>query len=317
VTNVVTVTMNPAIDATITLDALIPGQVHRAKTVAFHAGGKGVNVASCLADWGASAITATGILGAANASVFETLFAQKHIIDAFIRIPGETRTNIKLSHAGETTDINLPGLAIDAAMSSKLRETILAASSPDSIVLLAGSLPAGADENFYSGLIAALNHIGAKIILDTSGAPLAAALHAAALPYAIKPNRAELEAFTGRALPSDEDIITAARTLNAGGIELVAVSLGAEGALFITGAKILRASLPPITAASTVGAGDAMVAGMIAALREDAGLERTARLATAFAAAKLLRAGPNLPPRETIETLAAKVTIKTMGGPGK
>ena len=105
---VLTVTLNPAIDQTIVLGTLQPGAVHRAQSARFDAGGKGVNVASCLADWGEQ-VVATGILGDANDGVFRSLFATKGVIDRFVRIPGNNRTNIKLVHAGDTTDINLPG----------------------------------------------------------------------------------------------------------------------------------------------------------------------------------------------------------------
>jgi 1-phosphofructokinase len=311
--NFFSVTLNPAIDETVVLESLRPGAVHRARSVSFHAGGKGVNVASCLADWDSAPVMATGILGANNAGVFETLFAAKGIRDQFVRVAGDTRTNIKLSHDGDTTDINLPGLEVDGAAIGKVREVISANAAARDMVLLAGSVPAGVSETVYAELIAALNAVGALVVLDTSGAPLTAALRAKALPYCIKPNRAELEDFCGRPLPADADLIEAGHALNARGIALVVISLGAEGSLYVAGPQILRAKLPVIRAASTVGAGDAMVAGIIAALREGAALERIARLATAFAAGKLGQAGPNLPGREIINHLAENVTITDLG----
>jgi len=311
--SVITVTLNPAIDETVVLDTLRPGHVHRASSVEFHAGGKGVNVASCLADYGVPAI-ATGILGAGNASVFEALFAAKTITDKFIRVDGVTRTNIKLAHDGDTTDINLPGLNIDDATTAKLREAIFEIADADSLVLLAGSVPAGIGAGIYAALIQALNAGGARVVLDTSGAPLSVALNAKYLPYCIKPNRSELEAFCARALPADDDLIAAARDLNGRGVALVVVSLGAEGSLFVSGDKVLHASLPAVRAISTVGAGDAMVAGIIAALQDGAALEGIARLATAFAVAKLGQAGPNLPGREIVNKLTEQVKIIDLEG---
>jgi len=311
--NFCAVTLNPAIDETVVLDSLHPGEVHRARAVSFHAGGKGVNVASCLADWDSGPITATGILGANNGGVFEDLFAAKKIRDKFVRVAGETRTNIKLVHDGDTTDINLPGLTVDAASISKVSEAIFENVVAGDLVLLAGSVPAGVSETVYAGLIAALNARGVRVVLDTSGAPLTAALQARDLPYCIKPNRSELEAFAGRQLPEDADLVAVAHDLNARGVALVVISLGAEGSLYVTGAKILHAKLPVIRAASTVGAGDAMVAGMIAAMAEGAPLERIARLATAFAAGKLGQAGPNLPAPKIINDLANQVTITDFG----
>ena len=307
-TRIVTLTLNPAIDETVLLERLRPGHVHRASGVAFHPGGKGVNVASCLADWGLP-VTATGILGHGNAGTFEALFTAKHITDAFIRVPGETRTNIKLSHDGETTDINLPGLTISPADATRIFEQTVALADSGTLAVLGGSLPEGMPENFYAGLTLALQECGARVLLDTSGTPLTRALRAAQLPYCIKPNRTELEFYAGTTLNSDAALIEVARELIARGVTLVVISLGGEGALFVTAQTVSRASLPALRVTSTVGAGDAMVAGIIAAFSENAGLEATARLATAFATAKLQQAGPNLPARQIVETLCAHVQI--------
>ncbi|CAO3403730.1 1-phosphofructokinase [Azospirillum palustre] len=308
---VVTVTLNPAIDQTITVEALKPGSVHRAKAVRHNAGGKGVNVASCLADWG-TPVTATGLLGTGNAAPFEALFQAKGIADAFIRLPGETRVNIKIADlaANDTTDINLPGLSADAGAVDRVRETVLGLVEPGTPVLLAGSLPEGLPADAYAALTADLAAAGARVVLDSSGAPLAAALASTgALPHCIKPNRHELEDWAGRPLPTDADLLDAARDLRRRGVSVVVVSLGADGALFVDGARALHGRLPPVQALSTVGAGDAMVAGLIAAFQQDGGLEDVARLSVAFAAAKLGCFGPNLPDPATVRSLAAQVAL--------
>lgn len=309
---ILTVTLNPALDQTILLDHLVPGEVHRAKGAALHAGGKGVNVASCLADWGGNALTASGILGADNQAAFTALFAAKGIADGFLRVPGETRTNIKLSHDGDTTDINLPGLTVPAEMQNTLADRVEELCVPGGLALLAGSLPADIEPAFYATLLTRLAARGVRVLLDTSGAPLKAGLSGAVLPFAIKPNRAELEEFVGHELADDDALLEAAHELNARGVELVVVSLGAEGALFVTAKQALRASLPPLRALSTVGAGDAMMAGILAGLREGAALDRIARLGTAFAAGKLSRPGANLPPRQDVETLADQVQLQNL-----
>jgi 1-phosphofructokinase len=308
---VVTVTLNPAIDQTIMVEALKPGSVHRAKAVRHNAGGKGVNVASCLADWG-TPVVATGLLGSGNAAPFEAMFAAKGIADAFLRLPGETRVNIKIADlaANDTTDINLPGLSADAGALGRVRETVLGLVEPGTPVLLAGSLPDGLPADAYAGLTADLSSAGARVVLDSSGAPLAAALASTgALPHCIKPNRHELEDWAGRPLLTDADLLAAARDLHRRGVAVVVVSLGADGALFVGGGRALHGRLPPVTALSTVGAGDAMVAGLIAAFQMDGGLEDVARLSVAFAAAKLGCFGPNLPDAATVRSLAAQVAL--------
>jgi len=311
---IVTVTLNPAIDQTITVDALKPGSVHRAKAVRHNAGGKGVNVASCLADWG-TPVVATGLLGAGNAAPFEALFQAKGIADAFLRLPGETRVNIKIADlaANDTTDINLPGLTADPGALGRVQETVHRLVEAGTPVLLAGSLPDGLPTDTYAILTADLAAAGARVVLDSSGAPLAAALASTgALPHCIKPNRHELEDWAGRPLPTDADLLDAARGLQRRGVSVVVVSLGADGALFVDGARALHGRLPPVQALSTVGAGDAMVAGLIAAFQQDGGLEDVARLSVAFAAAKLGCFGPNLPDPATVRALAAQVTLSRL-----
>jgi 1-phosphofructokinase len=308
---VVTVTLNPAIDQTITVDALKPGSVHRAKAVRHNAGGKGVNVASCLADWG-TPVVATGLLGTGNAAPFEALFQAKGIADAFLRLPGETRVNVKIADlaANDTTDINLPGLTADPGALGRVQETVRRLVKPGTPVLLAGSLPDGLPTDTYAILTADLAAAGARVVLDSSGPPLAAALASTgALPHCIKPNRHELEDWAGRPLPTDADLLDAARGLQRRGVSVVVVSLGADGALFVDGARALHGRLPPVQALSTVGAGDAMVAGLIAAFQQEGGLEDVARLSVAFAAAKLGCFGPNLPDPATVRALAAQVTL--------
>ncbi|MEA1674679.1 1-phosphofructokinase [Nitrospirillum sp. BR 11163] len=304
-----TVTLNPAIDETVTLDDLRPGHVHRAAAVRHNAGGKGVNVASCLADWGLH-VAATGLMGIDNTAPFEALFAAKGILDRFLRVPGETRTNIKLldRHDGRTTDINLPGLAAAPETVERIQTYLEESVGPGTLVVLAGSLPDGLPPDTYASMVAGLAHTGARVVLDSSGEPLARALAADVLPHCVKPNRHELEGWAGRPL-APPDLLAAARHLQGHGIPLVVVSLGAGGALFVDAGTALHAQAPEVRGNSTVGAGDAMVAGLAAGLHAGLGLEAVARLATAFAVAKLGRAGPHLPGVEIVRALADQVTM--------
>jgi 1-phosphofructokinase len=309
---VITVTLNPAIDQTITVEGLRLGAVHRALAVQYNAGGKGVNVASCLADWGVP-VMATGFLGAANAAPFEALFRQKGITDAFIRVPGETRTNIKIADrsAKETTDINLPGLTCSAAALKELRSALSKRLNGHGLVVVAGSVPAGLSDQALADLVAWVSRLGGRVVLDCSGGPLAAALAAskAAMPYCIKPNRAELEGWAGEALPNIPALLAAARSLVARGIAVVVVSLGEEGALLVSTDRAIHGRLPVVEALSTVGAGDAMVAGLVAAFHQGLELDEAARLSIAFAAAKLRQIGPHLPARGEVLALAGAVSI--------
>lgn len=311
--DVVTVTLNPAIDLTVAVDRFVVGAVQRARSAVSTVGGKGINVAGCLADHGL-AVAVTGVLGRANDAAFVDFFATKKIADRFVRTAGDTRTNIKIADltGGETTDLNLPGLMVSDGSLEAVRATLMRSVRPRMPVVLAGSLPETLPETAWEKLIGDATRLGGRVVLDTSGAPLTAALAGAMLPYAVKPNRAELEALLGRALPETRDLVTAARDLIGRGIELVVVSRGAEGALFVDRDEVLTARLPPKAVLSTVGAGDAMVAGMVAALVEGASLERLARLSVAFATSKLERLGPHLGPSHEIERLAATVEVTAL-----
>ncbi len=315
---IVTVTLNPAVDQTIVVDRLTLGAVHRARESRSNAGGKGVNVAGCLADWG-EPVVATGILGRDNAALFEAFFAEKGIEDRFVRVAGATRTNVKIAdlERSDTTDINLPGLGVDAAALAAAKAALAGLVGAGTLVVLAGSLPDTLPADTLADMVDDLTGRGARVLLDTSGAPLVRALATdrRTLPFCIKPNAAELAEWAGRPLVGEADLVEAARGLVARGIGLVAVSRGAEGALFVDAEGALSARLPPVEPLSTVGAGDAMVAGIAAGLSAGAGLGGVARLGVAFATAKLARVGPHLPSIAVVKDLAAQVSIAPAAQP--
>lgn len=315
--SIVTVTLNPAIDQTVLLDHLNPGAVNVARSSQNNAGGKGVNVASCLADW-AIPVIATGILGRDNATPFEQLFADKGINDRFVRHDGATRVNIKLVDGSDnsTTDVNLPAQPVGAATFDALLQQLDDLAEPGRCFVLAGSLPAGLAEDSYAVLIGRLRRYGAHVVLDSSGAALAAALADGVdtLPACIKPNRHELEQLAGRALPSLDEVGDEVARLRERGIAEVVVSLGEDGALFAGDAGIWLARPPKVTLTSTVGAGDALVAGLLAARDGGRSAPDAARLAVAFAAAKLARVGPHLPAATEVEYLAGRVELARLDG---
>ncbi len=320
---IVTVTLNPAIDQTVHLKELIPGTVHRALHAEQQAGGKGVNVAACLSDWRRSdepPIIATGFLGRINAPTFQSFFDGKGIIDRFVRLPGQTRRNIKLldETTDDTTDINLPGLVPQPAHLDELRALLAAETQPGSTVVLSGSLPPGVPDASYRVLVGLLNSRGARVVLDTSGLPFREALAAPAdaLPWAIKPNQQELEEWAGKPFADLAEMVQAALMLCRRGIGLVIVSQGAEGALFVSERSVLLGRPPQLKVTSTVGAGDALVAGMVAAMREKADPARLVRMSLAFATAKLAQRGPNLLNRDAVLAQMESMSIEWLKADG-
>lgn len=314
---VVTVALNPALDQTLDIAGLRPGAVNRALRMRVNAGGKAINVASCLSDFGVST-TVTGLLGRDNAAPFRELFQRKKIADHYCYLDGLTRINVKLvdTVSGETTDINTPGPEFTPTAATELLEQVLQRLNllveHARWVVLSGSLPPGMPEDAYAVIIRRVRALGGAILLDAGGTPLRAAL--AAGPAIIKPNRHELTELVGRPLDTLDALIAAGRELLAGSLapELIVVSLGADGALFLYREQTLHALPVPMTVSSTVGAGDAMVAGLVAAQLEKRSPVETAQLAIAFAAAKLTRLGPHLPQPAEVHALAQQVKVSSI-----
>lgn len=311
--DVVTVTLNPAIDQTLSIPGFTLGAVNRVASARADAGGKGVNVAAALADFGLR-VAVTGFLGQDNDTLFRRLFAEKRIVDDFIRVPGATRTGIKIVDpvADETTDINFPGLIPTQAELDALSATLQRLAASCRWVALAGSVPAGASPTIYRDLMRLAKRQGtARAALDTSGTPLAKALPSG--PDLIKPNIAELRELVGQPLKDMPAVLDAARSLaREFGIGTIVVSMGERGALCVEGDAAVLAVPLTVKVASTVGAGDAMVAGFVAGKVRGLELAGCARLATAFAAAAISRVGSGLPARAEIEALARTVRITSL-----
>ncbi len=309
--NIATITLNPAIDQTVFVDHFQPNTVNRARAMQRDAGGKGVNVASFLADYGLT-VTATGLLGAENPHIFERHFAAKGISDRFVRVPGATRIGVKIVDEAnqQTTDINLPGVPPPPAALATLLDVIDDLAIDHEWFVLAGKLPPGVPVELVPELVARLRSHGCAVALDVSGPALAAGL--TAQPTLVKPNLDELRQINLLTGAGIEAVASAARQINQMGIALAIVSMGAQGAIFSDGVNALHAMPPPVTVKSTVGAGDAMVAGAITALAEGLSLEETARRATAFSLAALGSIGAHLPPRAELIALAAKVTVSVV-----
>jgi 1-phosphofructokinase family hexose kinase len=308
---ILTVTLNAAVDQTLDVPGFTAGAVNRAVAETRTAGGKGINVAAFLSG-GPVPVTVTGFLGEDNTGVFEALFRRRHITDRCLRVPGASRVNVKVvdREGGSVTDINLQGPQIRAESWLGLLAALDGLAASNGTVVLAGSVPAGVPETAYAEMIPRLRRHNVFVVVDASGAPLRHAV--AARPDMVKPNAHELSELLGRPLGDRADVVRAARELVGSGIALVVVSLGAEGAVFVEGGRALLAVPPRVTVASTVGAGDAMVAGVLAARLEGGDLDACARRGTAFAAGTLARLGPELPPPDRIAELMDAVTVEAL-----
>ncbi len=278
---IATVTFNPAIDETIAINNFKAGSVNRVSRVERYPGGKGINVATFISDYGYQC-SCTGFLGKQNDSIFINHFLLKNITDSMVRIEGETRTGIKIidEKQEKTTDINYPGITPTEEDITLLERKIETLTEDHDIFVVSGSLPVGTDPSLYGAVVSLLKKKGAAVVIDTSGPAFIEAVQSG--PDIIKPNNHELEEYSGKKLNSFDDYIKAASDFFSNGIKTVIVSMGSKGALFVTENEVLHALPPKTRAISTVGAGDAMVAGTVCALVEKLPLADTAKLATAF-----------------------------------
>ncbi len=307
---VLTVTLNPALDLTVRLPALRLGEVNRSDSLQVHAAGKGLNVAQVLADLGHQ-LTVTGFLGESNAQAFEQLFAARGFADEFVRVAGETRSNIKLAEgSGQVTDINGPGLEVVQAQRSELLERIRRLAPAHELVVVAGSLPRGVDSEWFVELLQMLNGLGVRVALDTSGAALRDGL--ATRPWLIKPNEEELAEARGVELADAQALAGEAVRLQSEGVSHVVVSQGAEGVCWFAPDAALQACPPKVRVVSTVGAGDSLLAGMLHGLLEGWPAERTLTHATAIAAQAVGQVGFGITDTDGLAELEAGVRLQPL-----
>ena len=307
---VLTVTLNPALDLTVQLPSLRPGEVNRSDSLQVHAAGKGLNVAQVLADLGHQ-LTVTGFLGEGNPQAFEQLFAARGFADEFVRVAGDTRSNLKLAEAdGRVTDINGPGLAVSEAQCDELLARLERLVPDHDLVIVAGSLPRGIEVQWFVELLQRLKRLGARVSLDTSGAALREGL--AATPWLIKPNEEELGEARGVALDGSSAIAAEARRLQAEGIAHVVVSQGSHGVSWFSPSAALHANPPRVRVVSTVGAGDSLLAGMLHGLLEGWPAERTLTHATAIAAQAVGQVGFGITDTAQLAELEAAIRLQPL-----
>jgi 1-phosphofructokinase len=252
----------------------------------------------------------TGFLGQTNVAIFEQFFASKGIDDCFVRIPGNTRINVKVVDEvnQQTTDINTPGQTPPQEAMSTLLETIEQLANSCDWFVLSGSLPPHVPTTIYATIITQLKQQKKRIILDTSGEALREGIQAG--PTIVKPNIEELQYLIGHSLTSESEIQQAAHRLLNEDIKLVVVSMGRQGAMLVEQATTLIATPPDMMVKKTFGAGDAMVAGLVTARIQGLSLADCGRLATAFSMGAIAHLSYSLPARDILWQYFHQVSIR-------
>jgi len=290
------------------VDSLQVGQVNRIRDTRVDLGGKGINVAVVAKRLGLD-VQCIGIMGENGAAELTSLMDREGFRHQFITVPGHVRTNMKvycLDGQG-VTELNEPGPPIDQDQIAQFTELAKTATKDNEMIVLTGSLPPGCPEGTYCDLMKALE--GHKCILDTEGKELELCAKKAH-PFLIKPNLRELEATLGIELRTMRTIRDAALLFIRLGVQHAVVSMGAMGAMYISAEKTLFAPSLRVETKSTVGAGDAMIGGMLLGYEIEKDMARAFRYGIAAGAASVMTEGTQLMLRSDFDNLLDQVKVQ-------
>jgi 6-phosphofructokinase 2 len=306
-TDILTITLNPALDVLTTIDKVNDTHKMRCGAVLKHPGGGGVNVARVLHRLGANCV-AVYLAGGVTGERHHQLMIAEKVRCHVIPIAEETRESFSVHETSSGNDFRfvLPGPSISAAEYEALFDYV-AQHMPKKFLVISGGLAPGVPNNFYARLASLAKQHGVRVVLDTNGPALAETLKVGV--YLFKPSLRELRDLTGQDLPDEESQVAAAQQLiESGQAEIVAVSLGADGAIVVSAHERWRASAIRVDVQTTIGAGDSFVAGMVWALSRDEGLVRAFQYGMASGAAALLAPGTGLCKATDVHRLLPSVT---------
>jgi 1-phosphofructokinase family hexose kinase len=308
---IVTVTLNAAVDRTLLVPNFQIGQRHRASVGFLSAGGKGINIARALKRLGAP-VVCTGLAGGRNGTLLVEELTQEGVLNDFVRIRGESRTSTAVLDptSNAYTEINESGPEIADDELETLREKLAYLAQGADFIVFAGSLPRGVDTSFYAEVIRDSSRRHQLAVVDADGDPLR--LAAGAEPYLVAPNVREAEELVGHEFVDDEDLANALDEIAELGARNVLITLGTGCFALLREDRHevrLRARAPALEPVSTIGAGDSLLAGFLAARAAGRSFEDAVRTAVATGAASVLEPGPGrFDPREA-SRLTPLVTI--------
>lgn len=307
-----TVTLNPCVDHLLKVEKLLIGDTNRIKVVEKDAGGKGLNTSRVFAHLGGETV-ATGFLGGATAAFIRHVMDDEGVVDGFVQIAGETRTNFSVEDESGTppTTFNEKGPTISDSEWDSIVTKVDELAPKATWVSFGGSLPPRVEKDaFYRLALVAQKH-GRKVVIDADGEVLSEGLKAQ--PDFIKPNSAEAGRLFGRKIDTDEDALEAARELYSrvgGGDRYVVISRGEKGAVMACEAGVFIGLSPQVEPKSTIGSGDSMIAGMLWALGEGKPAEEALRWGLSAGAATALTDGSAIGDRATIERLFSDAEVR-------
>ncbi len=309
--SIATLTLNPTLDVSYTVPRLVTDQKAHATGTRYDPGGNGVNVAIGLRSLGVHAhacLITAGEIG----TLLTRLLADHAGYLHPVQVNGETRINCTLLQEDPQLQYEVDGVG------PRVSEEAIAGISDlflhfaeNGIGVLTGSIPPGVHRDVYARLTRQLREHNARAVVDAQSSLLQAALPER--PYLIKPNRYELELLCGRKLPTVKEVAREALLLHQEGVEHVCVSLGGKGALLVDAAGAYYAAAPNINVASTVGAGDSMVAGLLFALAQGEDSAQVLRLGVACGSATAATPGTQIFTESEAGSLLERVSVEKLG----
>lgn len=307
---IITITANTAIDYFFEVEGLVTRDNIVAQSSADFACGKGVNVAkavTCLQ----SPVTCLGFVGHLSKDLFESLNSEL-LTSNFTLVDGKSRTNLTLFDVidDKETHIRTSGFTVNEKDCLSLLDRITGQVRANDIVIISGSLPSNAPDSFYQDIIELCHSKQAFSFLDSSG--IALQLGVKAKPFILKPNLHELEELVGRALMDEQAIVTAARQLTDSGVRWVYVSMAEKGFIALNKDVAYAVTVQHVAEhrQTSVGCGDALVAGLAVATLNNSNLEDKLRLAAACATANLFSIEPGCFTPVLIDEILPQVSIK-------
>lgn len=302
-----TLTPNPSLDMRMRFRDPHLGELNRAESVMLEPSGKGLNVARALAQLG-QPVQAVLPVGGLFAPSFDTVIEP---IQAYkVAIGGATRCNVKvIDQDGEMTEFNAPGPTLSAEEWAAVEAAMLEPLVSGEAAVLSGSLPRGVTVQSYVALMEKLGGKGAKVCLDAEGDSLRLGLKTK--PFMVKPNRKEAQELLERSIDTIPEAAQAARDIQQLGAEIVVLSLGAKGAVFL-GEGCVYALPPKIKPVTTTGCGDSLLAATLDGLARGLSWPQIARHATALSVARAIAQTPVFPTRAEVEAVAGDVQIEIL-----
>lgn len=298
-----TCTFMPSVDYTAYISDFERGQLNRSNEVYYYPGGKGINVSRVVHRLGADTI-AGGFVGGFTGDYIENFLLEEGIETDFIQTTAITRINVKIKST-EETELNGPGPQLNEQESEQLLERINRLTEGDWLVI-AGRIPASLPQSYLNEIAICCEKNKVKLIVDTSG-PALKQIMEVTKPFLIKPNVQELGELVGTTIQSKQQAFVHAKALVKSGIQHVIVSMGKEGALYVSADQELAAVAPKGILVNSVGAGDSVVAGFIATFSATGDAEQAFRYGVASGSATAFQS--DLCQKEDVESLVSQVII--------